>query len=155
MSILNLLISAVTAVQALIPMPQQAQWNEGTFDYACPYRLENTCPDLSQNLYLQNFLQVNDAASSRVCIIQCEAMPQEGYRLHITADTLLIAAHDAAGFDCGDALVQEFALCVEPPHCLGKPAERELPYGLDRNNALAVHPTARLSAGFVDLYALD
>ena len=124
MSILNLLISAVTAVQALIPMPQQAQWNEGTFDYACPYRLENTCPDLSQNLYLQNFLQVNDAASSRVCIIQSEAMPQEGYRLHITADTLLIAAHDAAGFIHAGQTLQQLAYNGELPCCDIKDAPR-------------------------------
>ena len=117
MSILNLLLSALTAVQALIPMPQQAQWQAGTFDLTCPYRIENTCSDLSQNLYLQDFLQGGDATSGRVCIIKCEALPQEGYRLHITADTLLIAARDAAGFLHAGQTLQQLSRDGKLPCC--------------------------------------
>ena len=117
MSILNLLISALTAVQSLIPMPQQAQWNAGTFDLTRPYRVENTCPDLSQNLYLQDFLQKGNATSGRVCIIKSESMPQEGYRLHITADTLLIVAHDAAGFLHAGQTLQQLSRDGELPCC--------------------------------------
>ena len=117
MSILNLLLSALTAVQALIPMPQQAQWQAGTFDLTCPYRVENTCSDLSQNLYLQDFLQGGDATSGRVCIITCEALPMEGYRLHITADTLLIAARDAAGFLHAGQTLQQLSRDGKLPCC--------------------------------------
>jgi len=117
MSILNLLLGALTAVQALIPMPQQAQWDAGTFDLTSPYRVENTCSDLSQNLYLQDFLQGSDATSRRVCIIKREAMPQEGYRLHITADTLLIVAHDAAGFLHAGQTLQQLSHDGELPCC--------------------------------------
>ena len=124
MSILNLLIGALTAVQALIPMPQQAQWNAGTFDLTCPYRVENTCSDLSQNLYLQDFLQVDDATSSRVCIIKCETMPEEGYRLHITVDTLLIAAQNASGFLHAGQTLQQLARDGELPCCDIKDAPR-------------------------------
>lgn len=117
MSILNLLLGALTAVQALIPMPQQAQWDTGTFDLTSPYRVENTCSELSQNLYLQDFLQRSDATSGRVCIIKREALPQEGYRLHITADTLLIAAHDAAGFLHAGQTLQQLSQDGELPCC--------------------------------------
>ena len=117
MSILNLLLGALTAVQALIPMPQQAQWDTGTFDLTSPYRVENTCSVLSQNLYLQDFLQRSDATSGRVCIIKREALPQEGYRLHITADTLLIAAHDAAGFLHAGQTLQQLSHDGELPCC--------------------------------------
>lgn len=117
MSILNLLLSALTAVQALIPMPQHAQWKAGTFDLTCPYRIENTCSDLSQNLYLQDFLQGEDATSGRVCIIKCESLPMEGYRLHITADTLLIAARDAAGFLHAGQTLQQLSRDGKLPCC--------------------------------------
>ena len=117
MSILNLLLGALTAVQALIPMPQQAQWDTGTFDLTSPYRVENTCSELSQNLYLQDFLQGSDATSGRMCIITCEALPMEGYRLHITADTLLIAARDAAGFLHAGQTLQQLSRDGKLPCC--------------------------------------
>ncbi len=117
MSILNLLLGALTAVQALIPMPQQSRWDAGTFDLTSPYRVENTYLDLSQNLYLQDFLQGGNATSGRVCIIKREALPQEGYRLHITADTLLIAAHDAAGFLHAGQTLQQLSQDGELPCC--------------------------------------
>ena len=124
MSILNLLISALTAVQALIPMPQQTEWKEGTFDVASPYRVENTCADLSGNIYLQDFTQMSEATSSRVCIIKREAMSDEGYRLHITPDTLLITANDAAGFLHAGQTLKQLASNGEVPCCDIKDAPR-------------------------------
>ena len=124
MSILNLLISAVTAVQAVIPMPQQTEWKEGTFGVASPYRVENTCADLSGNIYLQDFTQTGEATSSRVCIIKREAMSTEGYRLHITPDTLLIAANDAAGFLHAGQTLKQLASNGKVPCCDIKDAPR-------------------------------
>lgn len=98
MSILSILTSAVTAAQFLIPMPQQVQWENGSYDFAIPQRIENSCPELAQNIYLQDFTAMPDEAASRVCIIRQEEMPPEGYRLHVSPDTLLISANDKAGF---------------------------------------------------------
>lgn len=98
MNLLNILASVVTATQTLIPMPQEVHWGNEDFDFAIPYRVENTCPALAYNIYLQDFTQMSDDRSSRVCIISDEDMPAEGYRLHITRDTLLVTAGDKAGF---------------------------------------------------------
>ena len=54
--------------------------------------------DRAQNIYLHDFVPVADKTAGRVFIICRESMPDEGYRLHITPDTLLVAAGDAAGF---------------------------------------------------------
>lgn len=98
MNILSIFTAAVTAAQALIPMPQQLQCQDGMFDCNVPYRVENTCGYMATNLYLNDIVQGTDKAAGRVCIISREAMPDEGYRLHITTDTLLVVANDAAGF---------------------------------------------------------
>ena len=98
MNLLNILASVVMATQTLIPMPQEVHWGNEDFDFAIPYRVENTCPILAQNIYLQDFTQMSEEGSNRVCIIKNEEMPAEGYRLHITRDTLLVIANDKAGF---------------------------------------------------------
>ena len=99
MNLFNILASVVTAAQTLIPMPQEVHWNQGDgFDCSIPYRIENTCGDMATNIYLQDFSTYHDDRASRVCIIKSEPLPAEGYRLHITRDTLLVAANDEAGF---------------------------------------------------------
>lgn len=117
MSLLNILTGLVTALQTLIPMPQQVRCGDGTFDYASPYRIENRCADLSQNIYLQEFTQESDAQSGRVCILNQEVMPEEGYRLHITPDTLLITANDKAGFIHAGQTLKQLARNGEQPCC--------------------------------------
>ena len=117
MTILNLLLSVVTSAQILIPMPQQLQWENGTFDLASPYRVENSCAELSQNIYLQDFTQAPQGNASRLCIIKCETMSEEGYRLHITPDTLLVAAHDAAGFLHAGQTLKQLASNGKLPCC--------------------------------------
>ena len=117
MSILSILTIALTAAQTLIPMPQQVQWKEGTFDYAIPYRVENACADLADNIYLQTFTQVPDVEASHVCIIRQETMTEEGYRLYITPDTLLVAANDKAGFLHAGQTLKQLAVNGELPCC--------------------------------------
>ena len=117
MSILNIFTGIATAIQALIPMPQQVQWEEGTFDFAIPYRVENSCTDLACNIYLNDFTQMSDETSGRVCIIRKESMSIEGYRLHITPDTLLIAANDAAGFTHAGQTLKQLASNGMLPCC--------------------------------------
>lgn len=117
MSILSILTSAVTAAQILIPMPQQVQWENGSYDFAIPMRIENSCPELAQNIYLQDFTAMPDEAASRVCIIRQEEMPPEGYRLHVSPDTLLISANDKAGFIHAGQTLKLLASNGELPCC--------------------------------------
>ena len=117
MNILNILTIALTATQALIPMPQQVEWKEGTFDFAIPYRLENTCAELAHNIYLQTFTQVPLVEAKNVCIIRQEEMAEEGYRLHITPDTLLVAAGDREGFFHAGQTLKQLATNGELPCC--------------------------------------
>ena len=89
----------------LIPMPQKVVWENGTFDLNIPYQVENAAK--AENKYLQDLTDRALEDASRVCIISKESMADEGYRLHITPDTLLIAAGDPAGFlYAGQTLIQ-------------------------------------------------
>lgn len=117
MNLLNILGSVVMATQTLIPLPREVQWDNGTFDFSMPYRIENNCPSLAQNIYLDGFTGMSDDHSSRVCIVRDEEMDKEGYRLHITPDTLLIAAHDAAGFIHAGQTLKQLAFNGELPCC--------------------------------------
>ena len=117
MTILNILTSLLTATQTLIPMPQQVNWEDGTFDFAIPYRVENNCADLAQNIYLHDLTLMNEEQYSRVCIIKQEEIADEGYRLHITPDTLLIAAGDRAGFIHAGQTLKQMAFNGELPCC--------------------------------------
>ena len=118
MIFLNLIAGLLTAMQTLLPLPQQVNWDEGTFDLATPYRVENQCADLAQNIYLQDFTSMGNGNSDRVCIIKKDhETAQEGYRLHITRDTLLITANDRAGFIHAGQTLKQLADNGKLPCC--------------------------------------
>ncbi|MBR5684612.1 MAG: family 20 glycosylhydrolase [Muribaculaceae bacterium] len=117
MNLLNILASVVTAMQTLIPLPREVQWGNDTFDFSIPYRIENSCPTLAQNIYLNDFTQMGEDGTSRMCIIRNETMPAESYRLHITRDTLLIVAHDKEGFIHAGQTLKQLAYNGELPGC--------------------------------------
>lgn len=117
MNLLNILASVVTATQTLIPLPREVQWGNDTFDFSIPYRIDNSCPTLARNIYLNDFTQMSEDGTSRVCIIKNEKMPAEGYRLHITRDTLLIVAHDKEGFIHAGQTLKQLAYNGELPGC--------------------------------------
>ena len=117
MNIFSILASAALAMPTLIPMPQQVQWGNDSIDFSIPYRVENQCPELAQNIYLHDLTLISEPQSSRVCIIKQEAMSSEGYRLHITRDTLLIAADDKAGFVHAGQTLKQMAANGMLPCC--------------------------------------
>lgn len=117
MSFLSTIINIATITQVLIPMPQHVEWKDGSFDCTMPYHIENYCPDVSNNIYLHQFTSKPDCTPGQVCIIKQEDMAAEGYRLHITPDTLLITASDRSGFIYAGQTLKQLAIDGALPSC--------------------------------------
>ena len=117
MSFLSTIINIATVTQALLPMPQHVEWKNGSFDCTRPYHVENYYPGVSNNIYLQELTGKPDDSAGRICIIRHEDMAAEGYRLHITPDTLLITASDRSGFIYAGQTLKQLAVGGVLPCC--------------------------------------
>jgi len=119
--LLNIVLAAVCAVaQSLLPVPRQAEATAdgGAFETTVAYRLDNRAGTVANNLYIDPLAQGARADARRVMMLVPEGQPAEGYRLHITADTLLVAASDRLGFiRAGQTLRQLLGKGTALPAC--------------------------------------
>lgn len=104
-----LLLAGATPVasgQNLLPLPQQASINRGTFSLTAPYALRNTVGEMAWNVYATALFGpsagVSPSVTERVLMFRLPAdtagWQREQYALHITPDSLVVTAAGRDGF---------------------------------------------------------
>ena len=97
---LSLLATGTTA-QNLLPKPQHYVAGKGTFDIgAADIKVVNEAGPAARNIYSNAFFSKSSDAAGRVLRFTTlrDAASPEAYRLHVSADTLLISAASAEAF---------------------------------------------------------
>ena len=87
--------------QSLLPKPQNAAFQKGTFSTAKPFAVNNEAGDMARNLYTAPLIEKNSADGKGRAVVfrkSDAAKGREAYKIRVTTDSLIIEAAAAEGF---------------------------------------------------------
>ena len=87
--------------QSLLPKPQSAAFQKGTFSTAKPFAVNNEAGDMARNLYTAPLIEKNSADGKGRAVVfrkSDAAKGREAYKIRVTTDSLIIEAAAAEGF---------------------------------------------------------
>ncbi len=94
------LLSASAGAQGLLPKPQDITVGKGYFRTTNAVRVENLVGDDASNIYSGQLLKSSATQARQVAVITAlqGAQSPEEYKVHVTADSLIVSASSKEGF---------------------------------------------------------